>query len=179
VESAPERLHPGLIAAGYGAVSLVAAILLYYQHLQHLRELQVIAAMGPPSFHPFSDWLLALLIGGLFLIPTVLLVLTVRESETAYTLYSRILLLLSITLPVCLLLTSLLPLLGIDFLFMLCLFRFYVSPAVAVGLAISWFFARFARAKRLILYALIVEVGALVVGLVFLAFILKGLSGLH
>jgi hypothetical protein len=179
VESAPERLHPGFIAAGYAAVSLVAAILLYNQYLQHLRELQVMATMGPPLFHPYSDWLLALLIGGLFLIPTVLLVLTIRESETAYTIYSRILLLLSITLPVCLLLTPLLPVLGIDFLFVLCLFRFYVSPAVAVGLAISWFFGRFAWAKRLIRYALMIEVGTLVVGMVFIAFMLKALSGLH
>jgi hypothetical protein len=179
VESAPERLHPGFIAAGYAAVSLVAALLLYNQHVQHLRELQMMAAMGPPLFHPYSDWLLVLLIGGLFLVPTVLLVWTIRESETAYTLYSRILLLLSITLPVCLLLIPLLPLLGIDFLSTLCVYRFYVSPAVAVGLAISWFFARFARAKRLILYALMIEVGTLVVGLVFIAFMLKALSGLH
>lgn len=43
-----------------------------------------------------------------------------------------------------------------------CLDRLFVSPLVAVGLVFSRLPARFDRAKRLTLYALLVEVLALV-----------------
>src|ERR1043166_10242506 len=76
--------------------SLVVFMLLYNQHIQRMHELNEEMSSRIPQFHPHNDWLLGLLIGGLFLLPTFVLIWMIRESEPAYTTYSRILLALSI-----------------------------------------------------------------------------------
>lgn len=181
MESASERLHPGFIAAGYAAVCLIASILLYNQHVQHMRELQEEMSSRIPQYHPQNDWLLGVLIGSLFLFPTFLLISVIRQSETAYTTYARILLALSITEPACALLIVLTGVFGLtnDFILKLCMYRLLASPAVFVGLLVSRLVTQFSRAKRMILYALGIEATAFVAGLVFFAFMLKALSALH
>ena len=181
MESYSERLHPGFIAAGYAAVCLVATILLYNQHVQHVRELHEEISSGIPQFHPQNNWLLGILIGGMFLLPTFPLVWVIRESETAYTTYARVLLVLSITEPACVLLIILMVISALpsDFIVNLCLYRFLASPAVIVGLLVSRFVARFSRAKRLILYALCIEAAVFVAGVVFVGFVFKSLSALR
>jgi len=178
MESASERLHPGFIAAGYAAVALLASILIYNQHVQRVRELHEEMASRMPQFHPNNEWLVALLIGGLFLLPTFLLISVIRESETAYTLYSRALLALSVTAPLCILIFIGGLSLGTGFLGV-CFYRFFASPSITLGLIVSRVFARFERAKRLILCALGIEMVTWIASLVFMAFVLRSLSGLH
>jgi hypothetical protein len=95
-------------------------------------------------------------------------VLVIRNSEALYNRYSLILLGLSLTAPLCLGVFSI-PAVsqetvdrGTMLLGEICLDRLFVSPLVVVGLVFSRLLARFDRAKRLTLYALLVEVLTLV-----------------
>jgi hypothetical protein len=109
--------------------------------------------------YAFGDWILELFIIVLFLVPTFALVLIIRNSEPAYTRYSQVLLYLSVTAPICLGI-FLIPAVnqGKMLLGWICIDRLMASPLVLVWLALSRVLARFARAKRLISYALICEV---------------------
>jgi hypothetical protein len=120
-----------------------------------------------------------LFIGCLFFIPTFLLILVIRKSETAYTRYAQVLLGLSFTVPVCLL--GLLAVANHEnsFLGEFCLYRLLASPLVIVGLVLSWLFARFSRARHLILYALGIEAGTLVIGLVVFVIASGAIRGSH
>ena len=143
----------GLVALGYAAVSMVAGVLLYRRHLVELAD--PTGASG--GMAAVGDTLLYLFIGCLFLIPTALLIWIIAKFEALYTAYSRFLLGLSLSAPVCL-----------SGLFVgenhvaqslgwLCLFRIMGSPVVLVGMCISRLVARFDRAKRLASYALLIE----------------------
>ena len=94
--------------------------------------------------------------------PTFLLVLVIRKSETAYTWYSRILLCLSFTAPISL--VFLIPVVNQvnGSLGEFSLYRLFASPFIIVGMVVSRLLARFDRAKRLTLYALLVEAGTVV-----------------
>ena len=96
----PWRVQLGAVAAGYAMVFLVAAVLLYARHIQYVTHPADAVSSG--GMYAFGDLMLGLFIGGLFLIPTFLLVLVIRKSETAYTKYSQTLLGLSLTGPICL-----------------------------------------------------------------------------
>ena len=154
----------GLVAVGYAAVLVVTAASLYGRHLLELQD--------PASFSggmaAAGDSMLHLFLGCLFLIPTAFLIRILAKSETLYTAYSRFLFGLSLSAPVCLSVV----LLGENYvapsLSWFCFFRLLESPIVLVGMGISRFAARFARAKRLIFYALLVE--ALTLGLPIAAF---------
>jgi hypothetical protein len=167
----PWRVQLGAVAAGYAMVFLVAAVLLYARHIQYVTHPADAVSSG--GMYAFGDLMLGLFIGGLFLIPTFLLVLVIRKSEMAYTKYSQTLLGLSLTGPICLG-VFLIPAVnqGDSFLGEFCMDRLFASPIVITGLAVSRLLARFGRAKRLTSYALLVEVGtiALLVAL-FLFFV--------
>jgi hypothetical protein len=167
----PWRTQLGAVAAGYAMVLLVAAVLVYWRHIQSVTH--PADAIGYGGMYAFGDLILGLFIGGLFLIPSLLLVLVIRKSETAYTRYSRTLLGLSLTAPICLGI-FLIPAVnqGNSFLGWFCMDRLFASPIVVAGLAVSRLLARFDRAKRLTSYALLIELGtsALLVALfLFLA----------
>src|SRR5208283_522683 len=85
--------------------------------------------------------------------------LVIRNSEDLYTRYSKVLLGLSVTAPICLGMFSI-PAVnqGTMFLGWICLDRMLGSPVVIVGLVFSRLLARFDRAKRLTFYALLIEV---------------------
>lgn len=153
----PWRVQLGIAVAGYVAVVLVAAVLVYFRYLQYLKYPDDAASSG--GMYAFGDWMLALFIGGLFLIPTFLLVLIIRQSESAYTSYSQILVALSLTAPICLAVLLIPAVNQLNSLFTeACLYRFLVSPLIVVGLTVSRLLARFDRSKRLTSYALSLEV---------------------
>jgi hypothetical protein len=171
VETPPvhvSRVQLGVVAVGYVAVLLASALLLFWRHLQYMRASDVDASGG---MWAFGDLLLELFIAGLFLIPTLLLAFFLRKSERAYTRYSQVLLGFAITAPLCIG-TLFIPAVGQSdsFLGWFCLGRISASPVFLVGLILSRLLARFRRAKRLIMYGILAEVGtyALILGAVLL-----------
>ena len=168
MQSIPGRVQLGMVAAAYAAVVLLAAMLLFARHLQYVNNPADAAAAG--GMWAGGDLLLELFIDGMFFVPTFLLILVIRKSETAYTRYSQVLLGVGLTAPVCF--TIVAPALTDPFGWF-ALHRLLISPLLIVVLVLSWLLARFPRAKRLILYALLFEVGS---AGIFIAVLLVGLS---
>ena len=155
------RAQLRLVAAFYGVVLVTAALLVYARHLQYVNHPADVAAAG--GMYAGGDWMLEILIGCMLLVPTFILVLVIRKSEPLYTGYSKIMLGLSLTAPACLgLLTIPAVNQGTMALGMICLDRLLCSPVAIVGFAVSRLLARFPQAKRLTLYALLIEVVTLV-----------------
>ncbi|HZP17822.1 MAG TPA: hypothetical protein VFB00_07650 [Terriglobales bacterium] len=168
------RLQLGAVATGYLAVSLVAVALVYHRHLQYANHPADVIASG--GMYAFGDWILELFIIVLFLLPTFGLVLVIRNFESAYARYSQTLLGLSITSPVCLGL-FLIPAVNQSnsLLGEFCVYRLFGSPFVLVGLAASRILARFARSRRLISYALLIEAGTIALMVLLLLVSARGL----
>lgn len=177
-QSRPEaitRLQLGVVAAGYVIVLLVSAVLLFMRHLQYVSYATDVDASG--GMWAFGDLLLELFIAGLFLVPTLLLAFFIRKSETAYTRYAQALFVVAFTAPISIA-AFFVPAINqsgsglLGWLGWLCLGRVSTSPVFLGGVVISRLLARFKRAKRLIMYGLLVEVGtyALVLAAVMLPF---------
>ena len=98
MKAIPWRTPLGAVAAGYAVVVFIAAVLLLGRHIQYVTHAADANSYG--AMFAFGDLLLGLFIGGLFLIPTLFLVLVIRKSEGAYTRYSQTLLGLSLTAPI-------------------------------------------------------------------------------
>lgn len=161
--SAPvSRVHLSVVAVGYVAVLLVSVGLVYMRHLQYIKHAPDVDASG--GMWAFGDLMLELFIAGLFLIPTLLLAFFIRQSETAYTRYSRVLLGIAFTAPICIGAMAI-PAIGrsgsgvLGMIGWFSLGRISASPVFLVGLVLSRLLARFKRAKRLIVYGLLVELG--------------------
>ena len=105
-----------------------------------------------------GDLLLDIFIACLFMVPTAFLIWVAAKIETFYTPYSKILLGLSLSAPVCLSVLFLGEKHVGESLINLCLYRLIWSPFILVGMGISRLVARFDRAKRLASYALVIEV---------------------
>jgi hypothetical protein len=153
----PLRTQLRLVAAGYAVVLAIAALLVYQRHLLYLNHPEDVAAAG--GMYAAGDWMLEIFIACMLLVPTFVLVLVIRKSENLYTAYSRILLGLSLTAPISLGLLSI-PAVGQGTMLLgwICMDRLLCSPVVIVGLVVSRLLARFDRAKRLTLYAVLIEV---------------------
>jgi hypothetical protein len=151
------RAQLGLVAAGYAGVLATAAFLVYMRHLLYVNHPDDVAAAG--GMYAAGDWMLEIFIGCMLLVPTFVLVMVIRKSEPLYVGYSRVLLVLSLTAPICLAVFSI-PAVGQGTMILgwICLDRLLCSPIVIVGLVVSRLLARFDRAKRLTLYALLIEV---------------------
>ena len=160
MNSIPWRVQLGIVAAGYAAVLLLSAVLLYSRHLQYVHNAADAAAAG--GMWAGGDLILAVFIGCLFCIPTFLLVLVVRQSEVESMRYGQVMLGLSFTMPIFLLVLRVTGQ-GNSFLGWFSFYRVMSSPLVIIGLVVSVLLARFPRARRLILYALVVEAGTLMV----------------
>jgi hypothetical protein len=160
MKTIPLRTQLGVVAAGYIAVFLFAVVLVFQRHMQYVNHPADVNASS--GMYAAGDVLLEFFIGGMFLIPTFLLALAIRNSETAYTRYAQILFGLSFTAPVCLG-VFLIPAVnqGNSLLGWLCTDRLFVSPIVLVGLMFSRLLARFDRAKRLTFFALLIEAGTI------------------
>jgi hypothetical protein len=77
---------------------MVVGVLLYRRHLVELAD----PAGASGGMAAVGDTLLYLFIGCLFLIPTALLIWIIAKFEALYTAYTRFLLGLSLSAPVCL-----------------------------------------------------------------------------
>jgi hypothetical protein len=162
MKAIPLRVQLGLVAAGYGVVLAGAAVLVLARHMVYVNHLQDAAAAG--GMYAFGDWMLEIFIGCMLLVPTFALALVVRTSEKLSIGYSKFLLVLSLTAPVCLGIVSI-PAVGqgTTALGWICMDRLFCSPVVLVGLVVSRLLARFDRAKRLTSYALCIEILTLAV----------------
>lgn len=149
----------GLVWAGYGVVALVSAGLIFMRYLQyvfHAKDADVYSAMWG-----FGDWMLEFFILGLFLVPTFFLLLVIAKSESASILYSKIVLAFSLTLPLSVA-SFFVPFIAQGQIGYPLMYRVLGSPVVLVGMVLSRVMVRFPRAKRLTSYALLVELGTLV-----------------
>ena len=145
-----------LVALGYLLVLGIATILIVLRYLQYVEHPADVAAYG--GMYAGGDLMLELFIGGMLLVVSFFLVLVIFRSESAYTIYSKVLVAISATAPVALGLMGV-PAVGQgnSVLGYACLFRVFASPMILVGLGMSRLFARFPRAKQFTNYALIIE----------------------
>jgi hypothetical protein len=162
MKSIPLPVQLRLVSAGYAVVLATAAALVYGRHLLYVNHVGEAAAAG--GMYAAGDVMLEFFIVCMLLVPTFFLVLAIRKSETLYTAYSKVLIGVSLTAPLCAGLLSI-PAVGQSTMLLgwICMDRLFASPLVIVGLALSRLLARFDRAKRLTLYALAIEVLTLIV----------------
>lgn len=157
----------GLVAAGYAAVLVMAAAMVTERHLAAMRN--------PNDFNggmaAAGDWMLELFIGGLLLIPTVMLALVIRKREEIFTAFSKVLLGLSLTSPVSLGLLLIPAISQSDtILGNFCSYRLFGAPMVMLWLGAGRLLARFKLSKRLISSALLVETSTLVLMVALIMF---------
>ena len=151
-----QRVQLGFVALCYAAVVGLSAILVIQRYLLYVRHPDDVAASS--GMFAFGDLMLEVFIAGALLIPTILLALVIRKSEPAYTVYSKVLLALSVSGPLsfgllCIPAVSS----GPGLLGFLCLYRLEASPFALVAMGISRMGARFQASKRLTLAALLLE----------------------
>ena len=145
-----------LVAAGYLIALAISAVLVFVRHEAYVNHAADAAAYG--GMWAGGDLLLELFIVGMFLVVTFFLVLVIAKSETAYTIYSKALVGISLTAPLSVALIAIPSVSHSDFfLGYACMFRLFASPMVALGIGVSRLFARFPRPKKLIVYALVIE----------------------
>jgi len=154
MEPSPSRLQLGLVAASYAAVAVISALLVFLRYLQYVRNPQDAAAAS--GMYAGGDLMLEIIICFLFLAPTAALVFVIRKSESAYTAYAKALLGLSLTGPISLVF-MVIPILNQWYWGDVCIFRLFAIPIVVFVLLCSRWSTRFARPRRLISYALLIE----------------------
>jgi len=154
MESSPSRPQLRLVSLGYAVMAAVSVLLIYERYLQYVRSPQDVAASG--GMYAGGDLLLELFICFLFLLPTVALVFLIRKSESRYTAYAKVLLGLSSTAPISVGLLFV-PVLNQWYWGDVFIFRLFAIPIVVVVLIFSRCLTRFAHARRLISYALLIE----------------------
>jgi len=142
-----------LAALGYGAVLLFAAALLFLRHLQELRYPDEAAG----GMWAAGDAMLYIFIAGLFLVPTAFLIWVAAKFEAVYNVYSKFLLVLSLTAPACLAVFHFGGIHVGETLVSICLFRLICSPFVLMAMGFSRVVARSDRSKRYSSYALLIE----------------------
>ena len=154
MELSSSRLQMRLVGAGYAAVGVISALLIFQRYLLYVRNPQDVAASG--GMYAGGDLMLEVIICCLFLVPTLALVFVIRKSEPAYTLYAKVLVGLSVTAPLSAVFL-IIPVLNQWYLGDLCIFRLFAIPIVVTVLIFSRWLTMFTRARRLISYALLIE----------------------
>lgn len=157
----PWPVQLGLVACCYGAVLTLATVLIVERYLQYARHPEDVAASS--GMYAFGDLMLEMFIAGALLVPTILLVLVIAKSETAFATYSKILLAFSLSAPLSFGLL-LIPAVssGPGLLGYVCLYRLEASPFALAAMGFSRMMARFRSAKRLNSYALLTEACSLI-----------------
>jgi len=152
----PFAVKIGLVALGYAAVVGISIILIAWRYWQYKTHAADVAASS--GMWAGGDLMLELFICAMLLGMTFFLVLVIFRDESAYTVYSKVVLAISVTAPLSAGLMAI-PAVGqgVSLLGWACLFRVFASPLVLVGLVMSRLFARFPRAKRFTNYALLTE----------------------
>jgi hypothetical protein len=175
VQWIPWNTQLKLVASGYFIALVIAAFLIFARHLQYVNHAADAAAYG--GMWAGGDLFLELFICGMFLVVTFFLVLVIAKSESAYTIYSKVLVAISLTAPLSVAFISI-PAVGqSDFILgWACMFRLFASPLVAFGIGVSRLFARYPRPKKLTLYALAIE-GVTLILLVASMFAFSGHNG--
>jgi len=171
VNPIPWRTQLRLVWAGYAAVAMVSAGLVFIRYLQYVRNPAEAAAAS--GMYAGGDVILGLFIACLFVIPTFFLVLVIRKSEPAFTLYSKVVLGFSLTAPLSLSMLAIPTIANRWDPGGFFLYRLMVSPIVLVAMAGSRLMARFPLQKKLTLYALLIELATvgLIVVFVFVSFV--------
>lgn len=154
METSVSRVQLGLVAAGYAVAAAVSALLIFARYLTYVRNPQDVAAAG--GMYAGGDLLLEFIICFLVLVPTAGLVWVIRKSESLYTAYAKTMLGLSVTAPLAAGLLVV-PVLNQWYWGNVCIFRLFAIPIMVVVLIPSWLLTRYARARRLISYALLIE----------------------
>ncbi len=156
------------VAAAYGVVLAVSVFLVAWRYLQYRWHAQDADLYG--GMWAGGDMILGVFISCLFLVPTFVLVLVIRNSEPLYTRYAKVLLGLGLSAPLSLGLISI-PAVnhGQSLLGWVFFWRLLGSPFVFFVLAGSRLLARFPQAKRLCSYAVLIE-GLTLLAMVVLLF---------
>lgn len=151
------------VAFGYAAVAVIAAGLLLGRYWLERNNPDAAGGM-----YAFGDLILYIFVVCLFMIPTLFLVWVMARHEALYTAYSQLLVGISLSAPVCLALLYF----GKDHfsetLGSLYLVRLTFAPFIFLGVGVSRFLARFERAKKLTVYALVIEGLTTAIGIVLL-----------
>jgi hypothetical protein len=158
------RVQLGLVALGYVGVLVYSADMVFQRYLQEVSD--PISDAASSGMYAFADWLMTIFIFFLFMIPSAFLLWVIRTFEGTYTKYSKVLLALSITAPVCLGLLCLGDLLhgkallsDRSSLHEVLIERVFCAPYILVLMGASRLFARFDGPKRLVRRALLIEGG--------------------
>lgn len=156
MEMVLSRTRLWLVAIGYAAVLALAAVLIVARYIQYVTHPADVAAYG--GMYAGGDLMLELFIAGMLLVVTFFLVLVIYKSEPAYTIYSKVLLGLSLTAPLSVGLIAI-PAVnqGMNVLGEACMFRLFASPLVIAGMGGSRLFARYPLPKKLTVYSLLIE----------------------
>jgi hypothetical protein len=162
------------VGAGYAATSAIAAALLGARYLMEQRNAADVAAAS--GMYAGGDLLLGIFILGLFMIPTAGLIWVMAKSEALYMAYSQLLVGISLTAPVSLSLVWLGERHVPQSLVSLGLCRLVLSPFMLVGTGVSRLVARFERAKKLVVYALLVEGLTAATAVAAVALLVRGLK---
>ena len=165
----PWKIQLALVACAYVGVLAIAAVLIVWRYWQYETHPADAAQYG--GMWAGGDLMLEFFICGMLLAVTFVLVLVIYTHETAYTNYSKIMIALSASAPVSLVLMAI-PAIGKSnsLVGWACMFRVFASPLVLVGLVMNRLFARFAQAKRMTNYALLIE-GLTIVFMVLMLFL--------
>lgn len=144
------------VAAGYAAALAVSTFLVAARYLQY--RLHPDDANQYGGMWAGGDMVLGVFIFCLFLVPTFFFVLIARKSDPLYTGYAKVLLAFSLTAPASI---GILAIPAIEnsnsLLGWACMWRLLGSPLVLFGMAASRLLAKFPQAKRLSLYAALIE----------------------
>jgi len=157
------RMQLALVGAGYALVLVVAAGMVMARYLQYRLHPEEVSG----GMYAFGDIMLVIVIGCMLLVPTFFLALVARSSERLFDGYSMFMLALSLTAPLSVGVLSI-PAVNQSGMLLgwLCLARLLCSPLLVVAFAASRLLARFPRAKRLTLLALLIEALTLILSVV-------------
>jgi hypothetical protein len=168
VKAATFRLEHTLIASGYVAAVGIGAMLIYTRLMWEAAHPEEV--MESSGMFAFGDMLLYMFAGLLLLVPTFFLVRMLSRSERTGITSARVLLAVALSAP----LSLILMLLGQDMipgaLLAGAFMRLEWSPLVFVFLLGSRLLARFSPAQRLLSYALLAEVMAILIAIAILLF---------
>jgi hypothetical protein len=155
VKATTVRTQLWFVGLGYAAVVLVSAGLLIGRYIMERIHASEVTAAG--GMYGFGDLILYIFVICLFMIPTFFLVWVMARVEGWYTRYAQLLVGISLSAPVSLGLSALGQNHVGEILSNLCFVRLAFAPFILVVIGVSRIVARFNLAKKLTVYALLIE----------------------
>ncbi len=158
-----------LVAGAYAAALAISVLLVVQRYFAYKNHPDDVAASS--GMWAGGDLLLEMFIGFMFFVVTFFLMLVIAKSEPAYTIFSKVLLAVSLTAPFSVAVISIpSQRLNESILAWACMFRLFACPIAVFGLGLSRLFARFPRPKKLTFYAFVVELSTLIMMVALLFF---------